>query len=538
MSHRPGEPDTGASLVTAQAEPLPPSDAAASTTGASVMSGGIWVAFSYVLPQLYIVVVSVVAARFLAPADMGRQSFIAWAALSIGALLSSGLGGSMQRYTAEMLGRGRPEAAVALLWWGWRIALVLALAGGSALTAIGLARDELESAWILAGVACAASLLHTAPFAVVVGYQRFRQATVVGIVTGAFGVVGVIAALALGYGIPGMFAVEALVGIAGFVWVSVLVRRIVAGTKGSPLGDLRPRVARYAGLSTVVGGVALIVEKRSELIALERYSSPQEIAYYSISFAALAAMLRLVEGLAAPVVPAVATLYGAGESERIGEGFSRAVRLILIFAFPAAAAGIALGPAALRLAYGEAYEETGTIVVLLLSVFPALALYNLISSFLDGVGRLGLLLAAMAFGAVLDVGLAFALVPAFDARGAALANMAGQTATAALLLLVAHRLVGPFQLRLTSLLRVVAASLLALAATLGVVDALPVGFDLFAGMAAFALVFGGLAILLRIMPRRDAEWMDGQIGERLGGRVGRILERLSGRPDRPPAEAA
>jgi len=61
------------------------------TTGRSVLRGGFWYTASRVVPQLYTLAISIVAARFLGPGGMGRQSFIAFVELSLVALLSNGI---------------------------------------------------------------------------------------------------------------------------------------------------------------------------------------------------------------------------------------------------------------------------------------------------------------------------------------------------------------------------------------------------------------------------------------------------------------
>src|SRR2546423_370863 len=104
---------------------LPPGsaavDAAAATTGATVLSGGAWKAAALLLPQLYALVQSIVAARFLGPAGMGVQSFIAFTELSVVNLLTVGLSNSLMRYTGELLGRRRGGEVRELMAWGWRV---------------------------------------------------------------------------------------------------------------------------------------------------------------------------------------------------------------------------------------------------------------------------------------------------------------------------------------------------------------------------------------------------------------------------------
>jgi hypothetical protein len=51
--------------------------------------------------------------------------------------------------------------------------------------------------------------------------------------------------------------------------------------------------------------------------------------YDSIVFAAVTALVYVPDALASTMTPAFATLYGAGQLDRIRDGFARALRLLL-----------------------------------------------------------------------------------------------------------------------------------------------------------------------------------------------------------------
>jgi len=188
-------------------------DAAAATTGATVLSGGVWKTASLLLPQLYALVQSIVAARFLGPSGMGIQSFIAFTELSVVNLLTVGLSISLMRYIGELLGRGRGGEVRDLVAWGWRVQAVGALLGGGALGIVALTGANVASAWGFAAGAALASILHNVPSAVLIGTQRWRDASIVGLVTGTVATGAIVAVLAAGGGITSMFAVEVAVAV-------------------------------------------------------------------------------------------------------------------------------------------------------------------------------------------------------------------------------------------------------------------------------------------------------------------------------------
>ncbi len=288
--------------------------AAGETTGRSTLTGGAWTSLSYALPQIYTVVLSVVAARYLGPAGMGQQSFIAWTALSVTTLVTTGLAGTLQRYIAELRGRGRTDQGMGLLHGVLKITYGTALIGGGALIAIGTTRGELQSAWFFAGIAVLPRSFTLSRTLFCSATSVSEEATIAGLVTGGFGVVATIVVLAMGAGIPGIFAVEAVGATVALIWLTVLGRKLIAGAPPpSPLGDLKPAVMRYVGYSSLIGVLVLVVDRRSEFLALEAFSTAEEIAFYSIAFGGVTALVRLIEGATAPIVSVVATLFGAGD---------------------------------------------------------------------------------------------------------------------------------------------------------------------------------------------------------------------------------
>jgi O-antigen/teichoic acid export membrane protein len=506
------------------------SDAARATTGRSVLSGGLWYVASWGIPQGYTLIVSIVAARFLGPDGMGRQSFIAFVSITTTAVLSSSMYLAVMRFIGETAGRGRAELLRGLLWWAWRVEGAAALLGGGVLGISAALGASPEGAWAFAAVVTAVGILHTVPTAVLIGLQRFRRAAVVGLVTGFVGTPAVAIVLWQGGGITGMFATEAVVGVLNLLWTGTLARRslaaVEAGTEEEPehvdLRRLRRSVGRYALLSSFGVFLELIVGTRSEFFFLAHYSSNAQIAFYSIAYSAVAALRLIPRALAGSTAPAFATLFGAEAFDRIRSGYSRSLRLLVIATLPLTAAALALGPELIEEIYGGNYAGAGTPVRILLIAFPVIALSSLANSLLSGFGKIRVPLMANAIAAAFDVALAAALIPSLDARGAAIANAAGQGIYALVVLIAAQRLTGPVQWQVSALARNTVAASVAGAAGWAVVSRLDGFSGLAVGAAAVILAYGALAILLRVLPAQDAAWLEETLGGRLVARVTRL----------------
>jgi O-antigen/teichoic acid export membrane protein len=507
-------------------------NAAAATTGRSVLGGSVWSITGKLLPQLYTLAMSIAAARFLTSGEFGRQSFIAFCELSLVMLLTAGLPIGLMRFIGETLGRDDPAVVRGLVRWAWGVELVAAALGTGILVIVALLGAEPTGAWALAGVACALGILHTVPSALLIGAQLWRSATIAGLVSGVVATVATIVVLAAGGGITGMFAVEAATSALVLAWTSLLARRAVVRLSpavASP-GALRGAVTRWTLVASIGVFLNFIVWRRSELFFLNSFSSDSQIAVYSIAFALVVAMVRLPEALAEVSAPAIATLYGAGEHARIRSGYGRAARLVLIMAVPMTVAGFALGPSTIRTIWGDKYTDAGPLLLVMLSTFPILPLFYLARSALVGIGRQKVLIAVSAVAGGVDIGLAAALVPAFDAVGAALANAGAQVAAGIPVIVAARRTFGKIDWAPQALLRTAVASGVAGLASLGTTLALGGVVGLLLALVVGVAVFLVGAATLKILPHDDARWLDAAMGHIGGGWVGRVALLFARQP--------
>lgn len=495
-----------------------PLDAAAETTGATVLSGGVWKAASLTLPQLYALVQSVVAARFLGPSGMGVQSFIAFCEISLVSLLSMGLSLSLMRYVGELRGRGRAGELRDLVAWGWRFQAVGAVLAGGVLGAAAVAGADPQSAWVLAAVAAVASVLHTVPSAVLIGAQRWRDASIVGLATGTAATAAIVIVLAAGGGITGMFAVEAVVALANLAWTSALGRRALRGIAEAPrvaATSLRRNARSYALFASASGVVTFVVWRRSELFFLQHYSADSEMAFYSIAFAVVTALTALPTALGDVVSPAVATLYGAGAGERIQRGYARGARLLLLFSLPVTAAALALGPETLKVIWGSDYSRAGDVFLILVAPLPLIPLINYARAFLTGVGLIRVPLLILVVAGVINIGLDFLFVPRWDSIGAAIANVCAQLAAGVPVLVYTRRKVGRIQWETATLFRAAVVSALAGGVAWAGIWLVGGAAGVVAGLLAGSLAFVVLGALLRILTADDARWLDEAAGWRV-----------------------
>ena len=485
-----------------------------------------------VFPQLQLLALSIAAARYLGPEGTGRLSVIAFVALTLVLVATAGFPASLGRFVGELLGARSGGVGVSLYRWTWRVELAAAVLTTVGLVAVAVLGADPQAGWALAGVSCGLAVLQAVPNSLLLAAQRWRESTIVGVVTGIAAVAAGIAVLAAGGGITGFFAAEAGAILINLVWTASLARRLaVHMPPPAPIpADVRGRFISFAAYSTGIVAIQFVVWQRSELFFLDGFSSDTQIALYSIAFAVVYGLARIPEAVATVAVPVAATLVGAGQSQRLRAGYWRALRLLLFAVPPVVAGALATGPAALRLVYGDAFAGAGDVLLIMLAPLLVIPLLTLSQSMLYVLGQLRFLVAVGLAAAVVNVALALALIPAHDAIGAAISNSVSQVAAGLAFLYLAWRLLGPPRLAWGSALRglvlagLVAAAAAAAQAALG--DGVAgVMLAMLAGVAVF--VVGGP--LLRPLPPGDAAWLASAFGLEARPRLARVFTRYSKR---------
>ena len=505
------------------------------TVATRAFRGGLWQGATQIAPFAFTLVISIIAARILGPDQMGRQSYIAFIVVVGQAFLGGGLANALLRFTGDLVGRGREAAVRSLVRFTMPIAVALGVAGGIAVAAAALFGATPAWAWIWAAIATLAGVLAVVPGSILLGTQQWRPFAYSVLVTGAVSVVATLVVLEVGGGISGMLAVIAATAVARYVWTEILARRLLAsyGATPEPLVEPRSAVLWFSLAMSVPVILNLVVNQRSEFFILEHYSTDTQIALYSIAFSATAALIAVPRAFGAVLIPSVAALIGSGEPDRIQSGFSRVLRLSLLFGIPIACAGLALGPDLLRLLYGHRYAGAGDALLIITLTVPLTPLAAAAGAVLIGYGRLRAPLVVSAIAAAVDIGLAIALVQRLDAVGAAIANTCASVVSTALLLGAAVRLVGGIHLGWSSVIRITAISAVAASAA-RLVLVVDEGLGMF--VAATVVLITTLALGALAVPavsEDDASFLIRVVGRR--GRFARVLERLSDRSARAPA---
>jgi O-antigen/teichoic acid export membrane protein len=505
--------------------------AADRTTGASLVRGGMWTMVAFVLSPIFTLVVSIPAARLLGAPEMGRLSYMGFLAAAVAICGSLGLPTAVQRFMSQSVGADRPGEARALAGWGLRWGGGGALLGFAVIASMQLITyPDLAVAWWLTAAYAAFAILHSFVAQVLYSLQQWRAVSLMGLFTSGLTVVTVLATLLAGYGIVGMRAAEAVSGLVGLLGTTYLARRALRqlGPPARSLGRLPGQILRFSSIASLTILLDVFVNKRSELFFLQALSTDEQLAYYSVGFGVIAATMSIPQAVAGIVMPAVATLAGAGQMDRIRSGCITALRLMVHLTVPLAAVTVTLGPAAVRLLYGNNYATAGTVLAIIAPTSIILTATSAVAAAtLAGVGKIGQPLVCGVLGLIVNVALNVVLIPRWDAVGASVANGAGQFVSATLIIAVASHYLNARWLTWRLYRTTVAAALVA------VLILLVLRLESSAGLAAAVILAGAtatvaylvLGVSLRVLGASEGELLARAV-ESAAPRVGRLVRRM------------
>lgn len=413
----------------------------------SITIGVAWNLLATIVPQFLTLVLSLVVARVLGPAEQGVQSFIIFVAVTGSMALALGLPLSLQRTVSDRLGQGKVgEVDYALRWGQWMSLLPAGIAAALTLLVGQAFYTEYSEAWLLAACYAFFATIHSVSAQALLGLRQYRSASVVGLTLQLISVPVIIALLLGGHGVTAIVAVLAAASAVSAGATLYLLRRTVARqhlTGSVTAADKRS--TRRLILTFAVGGGVLVlldtvVNQRSELafLAVFHEHEPEQIAYFSVAFAATQTAYRIPAALIPVVLPTVTALLAAGRREAVLRGYLQGQQLLLTLSSIGAGMLLGCGAPMITLLWGDAYEPAGR-ALLIMGVFPVMfgAMGAVANSTLLGAGKLRAVIIAQLGGASATLLLDLLLIRPFAMYGAAAANGLGMLISTACLIATA-----------------------------------------------------------------------------------------------------
>jgi O-antigen/teichoic acid export membrane protein len=373
---------------------------------------------------------SIAIARTLGPSKMGYVIYVIWISSIVSSLGGMGIPATTRKYMAEFLGKGDRGTARYIYFRTLLLQAGLATIATAGIL-IWIFRDA-QAGYLLASVLVVLSIwpsmVNSISAQANVAAETLSAnlpASVISII--AF-FVSILATVVFKWGVIGVGASMLIMRSVDFlVRVIPTFRKIHSWETLHlyPVG-LRSRMISFAWQSVASMFLALIVWDRSEFFLLKHLCSDiRQIAYYSVAFSMAGRLLITASVFGSAASATIFAQYGRDKS-RLADIASSSFRYLVLTSIPIHFIGASLAIPALLFLYGGQYRGAALVVTLA----PLLCLPNAFlgpaQSLLESAERQGYVIAATILAGVVDIGVAWYLIPSYGAVGACIGSGAAQ----------------------------------------------------------------------------------------------------------------
>ncbi|MGY1914638.1 lipopolysaccharide biosynthesis protein [Blastococcus sp. SYSU DS0973] len=475
--------------------------------------GGLWSVASVVFPLISTLLLSIVIARRLGSAELGEQSVIAYVGSSVAGMVVFAATRCAMQVMAAAHGRGDSGQAAAMDRLSRRVHVVAGVVAGLGMASFGILRDH-ALAWALIGLVTFIDAIGWSYGARLIAQRGWRAVSPLRLMSQIVAALLGVVAVLLGGGIAWVFAAQVLTS----TWLTVILRRRDERTRRSD--DVAPSrltlrpLGRLWLLFILLAALTQVVDKRMELLFLDFFRSPHEVAVYAVAFSLVTVAVTVPGALTSAAIPGIAAAGAADGSGSLGVHLRRAARLASVAATFLTAGLAALGPSVVVLFWGAELQDAAAILPWMAISVLFVPTRVLLEAYWTGVDRLPPVLWATGAGALADIVVAAALVPPFGIAGAVAANVAAQVVACGLLVGYTRRHAPGVRTSGRHLVRAGAPAIVAGAAgwlAAGACAGPGPLIALVAGAGAFLAVVVVVGLVGGLVPAEDADWLVGTL---------------------------
>ncbi len=373
---------------------------------------------------------SILVARSLGPEGAGIYSYLFWLLSLIATVSTLGLPNALTKYIAQYRENGQPQLARLVAGRILRLGIAIAVAASlivavAALTGL-LPLNVSKLYLLLVAAVIPLNVIVALLLGIYTGLQRFKTVLALNLVICPLSLGLIIASLRTSGSIAGLLWVNLAANVFAAIASGWLLRHEVALRGRLPV-EVGREIRGYIVMLSGILFLDLVVWQKSEVFFLGWFSTPDQIAYYSIAYSLVSRVMILLPGaISGVLLPRIAALHEGGAVYDIGRTYLRSTRYLAILTLPVVAAGVALAGPSVALFYGPAYGGMVAVLRLLLVSGGLAAIVGAGSAVLYGMSHQRIILRLGLIIAVINVALDIAVIPRFGAIGAAIASSCAQ----------------------------------------------------------------------------------------------------------------
>jgi O-antigen/teichoic acid export membrane protein len=389
-----------------------------------------WYGLESAIGFMVTIFTSIAIARFLGPSKMGYIIYVSWIAQVVSSLGGVGIPATTRKYMAEFLGKGDRGTAryIYIRTLLLQAAMATLATGGIVYWVLKDARAEYTVASVLIALSIWPAMVNFISAQANVATEELSRNLPASVISILFFVVAIAATVVLRWGVVGVGAAMFLMRAVDFlVRCFPTMKRILAWetTHVRPAG-LTKRMITFAWQSVASMIVALIVWERSEFFLLKNMCADiRQVAYYSVAFSMAERLLISASIFGSAAGATIFAQYGRDKS-RLPEIVASSFRYLVLTSIPLHMISAALAVPALLVLYGNQYKGATIVATLAPLLCMPKAFISPVQSLLQSMERQSYVIAATVLAGIVDIGVAWYLIPVHGAVGACIGSGAAQ----------------------------------------------------------------------------------------------------------------
>jgi O-antigen/teichoic acid export membrane protein len=465
-----------------------------------------WYGIENIINLFVTVFSSIAIARTLGPSKTGYIVYISFMAGVVSSLGGLGIPATTRKYMAEFLGKGDRGTARFIYF-----RTLLLQTGLATLATGGLLFWELTHAameYKLASVLIVLSIWPAMVNSISAQANVATEDLFANLPPSALSIltylVMITLTVVLNWGVIGIGAAQLSMRAVDFLLrVFPTFKRVLGWETINHYPDeLRKRMTSFAWQSVVSMTVALVVWNRSEVFLLKNLCADiRQVAYYSIAFSMSDMLLFSAIIFGSATGATIFAQYGRDKS-KLPEISSAAFRYLALSSIPLHFIATALAAPGMLLVYGHQFAGAAMVVTLAPLLCMPKAFVGPVQNLLESNERQNYVIMATVVAGIVDISVAWSLIPSFGAVGACIGSGTAQFTAVGIMWTIG---IHSYKIKLpwTQVAKIVCISLIAaLTAHFIAVCLSPVWAILFGGSASLIVLFG-LFYLLRVLEPED-----------------------------------
>ena len=470
-----------------------------------------WYGLENLVSALLTMVTSIAIARFLGPSKMAYIIYVAWISGVVTSLGSLGIPSTTQKYMAEFLGMGDRGTArhiyIRTLWL--QTGLAILATGGLIVWVLGDAAPDYRLAAILVVLSILPAMINSVPAQANVAAEELSRNLSASVISIFVFFVAILATVTFNWGIVGVGASMLITRLLDCLIRLIPTSRWILSWERAhvhPEG-LRRRMLSFAWQSVASMILAMVVWDRSEFFLLKHLCADiRQIAFYSVAFN-IAERLLITAGVFGSATSATIFAQYGRDKSRLASITASTFRYLALSSIPVHLIAATLSYPMLLVLYGKQYQGAALVVAISPILCLPKAFIGPVQSLLQSNERQKYVIGATVLAGVVDIGVAWLLIPAHGAVGACIGSGAAQFTAVGMMWAVGIYL---YKVRLPWLQigKITLISIIAAAAAHLVAAMLPPFWAVLAGGSVATLILMVLFYLLRVLEPEDRARFD------------------------------